>query len=211
MLERFGIAHLAARTPERALRRRAPARRARPRARARPRRPAPRRAALGARRPHQGRQSALELHQLLRDALRCPTIARHARLRGRRGARRHGRRDRRRQHPPDRDGGRARRALRPTRSSRPSPAQPASRHRLGTRDGLTEVVLDSGGTAWSTDAVDGRVGRQLPPDRDLPRVDDQADLARARVGRVDACPLSSSISVSPPSPPGRRPGSRSPR
>ena len=48
----------------------------------------------------------------------------------------------------------------------------------------TRVRLPSG-TIEATvraDVVDGRVGRQLPPERDLPRVDREADAARGRIG-----------------------------
>ena len=80
-LERFRISHLAEGAADRALRRRAPAGRARPRARARPGRAAARRAALGARRAHEGRRPRRAPGAAAR--VRAADAARHPRLRGR--------------------------------------------------------------------------------------------------------------------------------
>ena len=94
LLERLRIGHLADARAGRHLRRRASARGARPGACARSRRPAARRAALRARRAHEGRCARGAAG---RDRLRqAADAARHARLRGRRHVGRPGRRDRRR-------------------------------------------------------------------------------------------------------------------
>ena len=145
-----------------ALGRRAPAGRARTRARPASGDAAARRAALGARRPHEG-GGPLRAPRAAARA-RAPDDARHARLRGRGRARRPDRRDRRR-------AASCRRDRRATSSRRPRDAFVASLTgasllrgiaRAGG-DGLTEIVLDDGGSAWSTDEADGARRRRRPP------------------------------------------------
>ena len=104
-----------------------------------------------------------ELRDVIRDSWAAHG-ARHPRLRGRRHARRPGRCDRR---------GRAscRSALRPSSSRHPADPFVASFTGAtllpGTAsagaDGLTEVALDAGVTAWSTDVGHGRVALSIYP------------------------------------------------
>ena len=129
-----------------------------------------------------------ELTELLARAA-AADAARHARLRGRGRARRPRRRDRRRPDPPAR--ARRRAARRTGRRVRRElhGCEPAPRHRRPGADGLTEVVLDTGGSACTTDAGEGRVGlavypweislaRTIPADSAVNHVQRQRSLAR---------------------------------
>ena len=56
----------------------------------------------------------------------------------------------------------------------------------GTRDGLTEVALDSGFTAWSADALDGRVSRLNHLTATITSVAPMGNRVRVQVGPVVA-------------------------
>jgi molybdenum ABC transporter ATP-binding protein len=72
---------------------------------------------------------------------------------------------------------------------------------VGITNGLTEVVLDGGGTAWSTDVATGRVALTVYPwevalSRDLP-VDSAVNHARAPITRITALGNRARVAVGP--------------
>ena len=138
--------------------------------------------------------SALDAHTRAEVRASCASCStpspadgsRHPRLRGRRNAGRPGRRPRRRADPSAGNAGGA--CLRPGRSFVASFTGANLLEGLARpgADGLTEIVLDGGVTAWSTEPGHGRVGLAVYPwevslSRDVP--DDSAvNHIRATVG-----------------------------
>ena len=108
------------------------------------------------------RRCASELREVL-AGLAHPDRARDPRLRGRGRARGRGRRDRRGPDPPGRHARGPRRRSREPLRRELHRRDAASGTAAPGRDGLTEVSLDAGLTAWSTDPGEGRVALGIYP------------------------------------------------
>ena len=185
-----------------ALRRGAPARRARARARPRPGGAAARRAALGARRPHEGRRPHGAAAAAVRS--RHPRPARDPRLRGRRGARGPRRRDRRRRASSDGTPGELV-ADRATRSSPRSRARTSSTVTASAPPG-SPVSASLDGTVITT-ADDGPRrcrARRLPVGHH--RLDERAERFRDEPDHrpIEKSPSSATASASRSAPSARR-------
>ena len=153
LLERFRISHLAEQAGG-ALRRGAAARRPGARARTRPRRVAARRAALGARRPYEGR-GAVELQELLR-AFDLPTLIVTHDYEDAAALAEHRRRARRGRAAPARLAGRARLGSRTIVRGVIHRRQPAPRPRAVARRRAHPSRLESGEIVYSTDSARAR-------------------------------------------------------